>query len=270
MSTREFEITEAVLLAYVDGKLGDAERVAVEQFLATHPAEAAETARWQRQNDALKALFGPVANEPIPSRLNPHRIAHNLKAGRIGRRQFAAAAVILLALGVSAGWFGRDYLTPSEAASDRLISSAITAHALYVKESAHAVEVAADVPHLMSWLSNRLDAQISAPDLSAQGFSFVGGRLLPPDYEGDTKTPAAQLMYENATNDRLTVYLTGGLKQKGKAYQFANASGLEAYYWANDQITCTVVSGLPDEQMKLVSKKVYQQLTWLPDPGSRS
>ncbi len=269
MSARAFNIDEAALLAFADGKLGDAERAEVEQFLATHPVEAAEVAHWQRQNEAMAALYAPVAGEAVPPRLNPHRIAQRQRTERSQSFRFAAAAVVLLALGSSIGWFGRDYLTPTEAASDRLIESALTAHALYVKESAHAVEVAAGVPHLMTWLSNRLDAQINAPDLSAQGFTFVGGRLLPPDQYGDTATPAAQLMYENATNDRLTVYLTGRLNQNGKAYQFANAKGLEAYYWANEKITCTVVSGLPEEEMKLVSKKVYQQLTWLPDPGSR-
>ena len=47
-------------------------------------------------------------------------------------------------LGGAIGWGGRDAVTPVEAASDALIDSAVTAHALYVKENRHAVEVAAE------------------------------------------------------------------------------------------------------------------------------
>ena len=43
---------------------------------------------------------------------------------------------------------------------------------------------------------------------------------------------------------------------------------LDAFYWANDKITCTVVGDLPEAQMQAVAKKVYQQLTWRPDNGT--
>ncbi len=42
---------------------------------------------------------------------------------------------------------------------------------------------------------------------------------------------------------------------------------LDAFYWANDKITCTVVGALPEAEMQAVAKKIYQQLTWRPDPN---
>ena len=55
------------------------------------------------------------------------------------------------------------------------------------------MEVAApDKGHLTTWLSNRLNHQLNAPDLSEQGFSLVGGRLFPDVYRNTG--PAAQLM----------------------------------------------------------------------------
>jgi anti-sigma factor RsiW len=121
-----------------------------------------------------------------------------------------------------------------------------------------------DREHLVNWLSNRVTQPINPPDLSAEGFTFVGGRLLPPAESGKTG-PAAQLMYENAASERVTVYITSALPDRANAYEFTSRGPHEAFYWANDKITCTVVGELPDTEMQTVAKKVYQQLTWRPD-----
>lgn len=258
-------ITEDMLHAYADGQLAAADRAAVEAWLAEHPAQLAEVEAWQRQNEALSALFAPVAKEPIPARLGPQLIAERRGATGAGWHHFAAAAVVLLALGGAIGWFSRDVVNPVEAASDLLIDHAVTAHALYVREKRHAVEVAAaEEDHLVTWLSNRIETPVAAPDLATEGFSLVGGRLLPEGY-GTGAGPAAQLMYENAAAERLTVYITAALPDGRDAYEFATREGLDAFYWANGAITCTVVGSLPDADMKTVARKVYQQLTWRPD-----
>ena len=77
--------------------------------------------------------------------------------------------------------------------------------------------------------------------------------------------PAAQLMYENAASERVTVYITSALPDRATAYEFTSRGPHEAFYWANDKITCTVVGELPDAEMKTVATKVYQQLTRRPD-----
>ena len=266
MSERKLDITEAELLAYADGKLDAGATAAVAAWLAVHPDKAAEVTHWQRQNEALTALFDPVAHEPVPQRLRPQTIARRRAANsNFGLPQMAAAAVVLLALGGTLGWGGRDYFNPAEAPSDVLITSAVTAHALYVKENQHAVEVtAAEKDHLVSWLSNRIDLPISTPDLALEGFALVGGRLLPPSEYADTG-PAAQLMYENGAAERVTVYITSALPDGATAYEFTTRKALDAFYWANDKITCTVVGDLPETQMQAVAKKVYQQLTRRPD-----
>lgn len=264
--TAPLTINEDMLQAYADGRLDEASRSAVEAHFQAHPELAADVALWQRQRDVIRTLYDPVAGESVPARLDPHRLAATRSWPGQGRLRMAAAAVVLVGLGLGAGWFARDLVHPEETPSQMLIASAVNAHALYVKESRHAVEVAAsDKGHLTTWLSNRLNHELNAPDLSERGFSLVGGRLLPPDVYGNTG-PAAQLMYENATKDRLTVYVTAALPDKARAYRFEAVNGLDAFYWANDAITCTVVGDLPDDQMKLVARLIYQQLTMLPDP----
>ncbi|MEO6012267.1 MAG: anti-sigma factor [Devosia sp.] len=262
MNDGKFAIDGDALHAYADGRLGDAERLAVERYLAAHPEAAAEIGNWTQQNEALKALFEPAALEPVPSRLSPHRIAHNLRSERQQSFRNIAAALILVLLGSGIGWFGRDYLTPTEAASERLIDAAVTAHSLYVKEKTRAVEVAAESPTLMTWLSNRISTPIDAPNLTEQGFTFLGGRLLPGDSDADDSGPAAQLMYENASAERVTLYITAALPDKKEVWQFETRGGVEAYYWANNMVTCTVVADLPEKDLRMLGKKIFEQLTW--------
>ncbi|MBK8085626.1 MAG: anti-sigma factor [Devosia sp.] len=198
-------LTDTDLHAFVDGRLPPGRAAEVEAFLARHPEKAAEIAHWQRQNEAINALFAPLDSQPLPERLRPRPIAARL-GSRLRWPQLAAAATVLLALGGAIGWAGRDLLRP--AASELLIADAVAAHALYVKENRHAVEVAAtDRDHLVTWLSNRIDRPVTPPDLTAEGFSLVGGRLL-PGYEQTEAGPAALLMYENAAAERVTVYIT--------------------------------------------------------------
>ena len=259
------DITEAQLLAYADGQLPEDERAEVERWLAANPDSAGDVARWQRQNEAITALYPATDGEAIPERLQPHRIARGISANNNARLAQIAAALVLVVLGGIIGWTGRDAVTPVEAASDRLIDSAVQAHVLYIGENRHAVEVAAaDREHLVSWLSNRVTQPVNPPDLGAVGFEFVGGRLLPPIGYGETG-PAAQLMYENAANERVTVYITSALPDRADAYEFTARGPHDAFYWANDKITCTVVGELPDELMRTVATKVYQQLTRRPD-----
>jgi len=257
-------ITEDDLHAHVDGLLPPARAAEVETWLATHPDKAAEIALWQRQNEALNALFPPANDEPVPDRLKPRQLALRSRGVTLGWPQLAAAAVVILAIGTGAGWALREFDRPSESAG--LIASAVTAHALYVNENRHAVEVAAaDRDHLVSWLSNRVARPITPPDLAPEGFELVGGRLLPGDYDAEASGPAAQLMYQNAANDRVTVYITAALPDAKAAYEFASRDNLDAFYWSNDLITCTVVGNLPEDEMKAVAKKIYTQLTWRPD-----
>lgn len=268
MKKEVFEITEARLHAYADDRLTDEERAEVDAWLANNPQKAAEVQHWRRQNEALTTIFPSLANDSMPGRLDVRRVARGIGTERRGRFTQIAAAVALLALGGAIGWGTRDVVTPTEAASDVLIDSAVIAHSLYVKENRHAVEVAAvDREHLVNWLSNRVTQPVNPPDLTAEGFTFVGGRLLPPVEYGKTG-PAAQLMYENAASERVTVYITSALPDRKTASEFTSRGPHEAFYWATDKITCTVVGELPEAEMQTVAKKVYQQLTWRPDGTS--
>lgn len=248
-------IDRDMLMAYIDGQLDATGRAAIE----ADPAAMAEIAALQRQSDAIRTLFGPAAAEPVPTRLDPHSIARARSRRHWAGLRQAAVLAIVLGIGFVTGWLNRP-LPQGPELYDRLIANAVSAHTVYVAENRHAVEVAgSDSEHLSSWLSNRLDQNLAMPDLSAEGFNFLGGRLLPaPEISGGR---AAQLMYEDATGERLTLYITPSTGLTGPTYETVRLGLDTALYWADDIFTCTLVGPQSPEAMQAVLASVAAQLS---------
>lgn len=253
------EITRDMLMAYADGQLEGAQLEAVEAHLSANPEAAMEVALQQRQSDAIRTLFAPAGAEPVPARLRPARIAaHRASRTRRGLLQ-AAMVVALLGIGIVVGWLVRP-AADAPALYDQLIADAVSAHTVYVAENRHAVEVtSADAEHLSSWLSNRLATTLPMPDLTAQGLTFLGGRLLPaPAIPGGR---AAQLMYENAGGERLTLYITPSTGVGGPNYEAVSIGGDSVLYWSNALMTCTIVGTTPAATLDAVARTVFTQLS---------
>jgi len=247
-------ISEDDLHAYVDGQLGTARMAAVEAHLAAHKEAATKVRDWQNQNAALNALYGGIAEEPVPEYLRPR-----LRPRSTGWRQMAAAAVLLV-LGGGLGWLGHARFggeAPVQlAAAAPLLTRAVAAHNIYAVEVRHPVEVAAsEERHLVAWLSKRLAHKVKAPDLQPRGFALVGGRLLP-----GKNGAAAQFMYEDRSGRRLTLYITRNRQQGRAAFRFAAEGRVNAFYWLDPAMGYALVGTLPRAELMPLVREVYAQL----------
>lgn len=205
-------LTEAEVQALIDDRLPPARMAAAQAALAADPALAARIAAQRADRAALRAALAPIAAEPVPERLR--RAARPPQGEALAPLRRLAAALALVALGATLGAGGSWQIArlwpdaPGAAAPmQRLATEAQLAHAVYSVEVAHPVEVSVGgepdaQSHLMAWLSKRLGHPLQAPDLGAQGFALIGGRLLPAD-----QGAAAQLMYEDASGQRITLYV---------------------------------------------------------------
>ncbi|MEX0628377.1 MAG: anti-sigma factor [Cucumibacter sp.] len=255
MMSHEPLITDADLQSYANGQLDPERRRAVEAYLLGDEPRAAEVEAFMRQNEAIRALFGSVADEPVPARLQPHRIARVLAMRRRRWLVTAAAASILFAGGIGLGWLASIVATPAENPGEALAYAALEAHQVFAAEGRHAVEVAAaEEDHLVSWLSNRVGEPLVAPDLASFGFTLIGGRLLPFD-----DAAAAQLMYEDADGGRLTLYITAG-GAGAPEVDYAAAGTLHTYYWTSDVLSCAMVGELSPDELKTVATSAWRQL----------
>ena len=276
-------ITDTHLHAYIDGQLDAAQRAVVDAWLRAHPAHAQRLARYQEISQQLRTRFAAepaaalpdsvlrllqaTAPEPEPEpeprlelELEPSHHVDNIFTPPT---QFAlpawwrrvAAMAAFLFLGTVAGWLlhsGARSIAPLS----MMVERAMEAHRLYARESRHAVEVgAADRNHLMTWLSSRLGQRIGPADLSAAGYVFLGGRLLPL---GDQA--AGLYFYEDAQHLRLTELITAAPDSTAPPAPDCHAQGdLGVCVWRENTLTFVVVGAQARESLQKLATQIRAQ-----------
>ncbi|MBP6902415.1 MAG: anti-sigma factor [Burkholderiaceae bacterium] len=268
------------LSAWLDGELDPAAAAEVQAWLNDHPDDAARVRLWAADRDALRARLDPMVDEPLPEALR-QQVLHGRPAMASAPRRLplAWAAGLLLAGGVLGGLIGAGVVWQWPAAEQVLAQRgwaaeaiptsgwtrrAAVAHAVYVPERRHPVEVSvaegdaaaqrAQEEHLVRWLSRRLDMPVMLYDLSRFGYALVGGRLLP-----DASGPSAQLMYQDGTGQRITIYLRKPEPGASMAFRYQREGELGLFYWIDEGFGCALVGRLPKDRLLALAEAVYQQ-----------
>lgn len=253
MNANDFPIGEDELQAFVDDRLEGERRAAVEAHLANHPELAGRIAAERRQRAILRSRLDAKFAEPVPARL---RIA-NLRAARRGFRAggWAAAAVALFMAGATAGWFA-NAIAPAPLApapTTAVAQGAHAAHRTFVVEVAHPVEVGVQQEaHLLQWLSKRLGRKLAAPDLSPFGYRLMGGRLLPGG-----SGAAAQLMYDDASGRRLTIYVRA-TEGRETAFRFQKEGDAATFAWIDQGFGFAVTATATRDELLPIAEAVYR------------
>ncbi len=264
-------IDEASLHAYVDGQLTPAEAAEVAHWLQQNPTDAQRVLTWRSQRSALQGLHGQLLDEPVPAdmleRLRRPTPAANAPHYRLIQ---ALAGVGLLALGLALGWGSHAWLRadagPLARGEPAFVRDAAIAHAVYLPERRHPVEVGAEQQeHLVQWLSKRLGRPLRVPVLSEQGYRLVGGRLLPAG-EAGPHPARAQFMFENAGGERLTLYVSvvDASQAAVTAFRLADHGHGEqasrSFYWVDGQLGYALTGRLSPELLGRLGHSVYRQL----------
>ena len=245
------KIDEWALHAYVDGEVSGEQQAEIEAFLRSDPEAAARVDAWRRQRDALKSTYDGILAEPLPPSLEAS-LGHG--SGLASRPYLAmAAALALLLLGGLAGWFMA--VDNGLAEAGNIARQAIIAHEVYAVEVRHPVEVSgAEKDHLQAWLSKRVGTAFAVPDLTAEGYTLLGGRLLAA---GDR--PAAQLMYEDANHNRITIFLTSEPGDQETALHVEQEDKLIACYWLDGKLGFAVAGEMAREPMMKLAHVIYEK-----------
>jgi len=244
-------VNESDLHAYVDGMLPASSVAEVELHLASCPEDAERVRAWREFNGALRKVFDPVVDEPLPERL--------LVRPRRAWFLYAMAAGFV-AIGLATGWVARGALFGLPLAGNppvALARQAAIAHAVYSPEVRHPVEVwAQQEDHLVAWLSKRLGTKLTCPSLGSVGYDLVGGRLL-----SGSNGPVAQFMFQDTKGARLTLYVT---TQKGDsrptAFRFSQEGGVAVFYWIDDKYGYALSGEMGRNDLLQVANVVYKQL----------
>ncbi|MEM6438777.1 MAG: hypothetical protein AAF763_03640 [Pseudomonadota bacterium] len=256
-------ITDAELGAYADGELDAPDIARIEAALAADAALRARLARIVDARDALDRLAeagSPDAPDPEAEALAA-RLGARLRAdqARRGRRRASLAAAALLATAVG-GWFAHIYVgapAPSAALAQgeppAFVADAVGAHAVFAPDQIHPVEFFSDDEALMrDWFAGHLGDDVRIPHLEEIGFDLIGGRLL-----GSARGPSAQLIYENAAGDRVSlVFGRQDLPGASDAPRFEDVDGRLASWWRQGELSWAVVEDRPGADVMTVTKLV--------------
>ena len=260
-------ISESDLHAYVDNVLPESLRTEVDDYLASHPDEADRLQAYQAQNLALKELFNPMLEEPIPDNLlalavAPPTVAVNAQKHSIFSRwsleRIAAGLLIAVVSGVS-GWLAHGQYQPPVRSAQvvPLPRQAAVAHVVFSPDVRRPVEVRAEQEdQLVTWLSKRLGTPVSPPKLGALGYELIGGRLLPGN-----SGPVAQFMYHDASGQRLTLYVTTeNTANQDTGFRFAQEGPVNVFYWIDGKFGYALSAGIDKGELSRVATAVYDQL----------
>lgn len=245
------------LLAHADNQLPPQRRAEVEDYLRTHEDAARRVAAYRSQNAALHQTFDGILTEQIPPRLQ----VFQAQSSAWRPLKSALAGVMIAAIGVIVGWNLNEYHSPvPQAAVTKdifLARQASLAYAAYAPEVRHPVEVAAaEEAHLSAWLSKRLGRPLKAPTLVKQGFSLMGGRLIPAEASG----VAAQFMYENTQGQRLTIYVRAMVRQQSDtSFRYARENNVSTFYWIDRDWGYALSGDVDRQQLLAVAEAAYQQ-----------
>jgi anti-sigma factor RsiW len=234
-------IAEEELHAFIDGELPPARAAAVQAALAAEPALAARVALYQADKSALRALFGPVAQRPLPSAWRTRIARHTAPRKPATWRLGIAAGVLLAVLGSGALLLrgGDAVLAEAQAARDgALPATRVIAIDALAQSGADAT------------LQATLGLPVRAPDLQKFGYRLVAVDF----YRG----PAAGLVYRNAQAVNLTIYVR---KSAGDArFDLLRRGKLRVCIWQDEVVSAVMTGDMSAGEMMRVASAAYVSL----------
>ena len=206
----------------------------------------------------------PVAGQPLPARLRVGPLLARRRSAVRTRLGAVAASLLLLAAGGAAGWVARggsavNAQRQAQASGAAPAANAIAAHCVFVVEVAHPVEVpATQQAHLVQWLSRRVGRALTIPDLLAEGFELMGGRVIPK-----AGRAAAQFMNTDRTGRRLTLLVreADGVDTR---FRFTSSYGFEAFSWIDGGLGFMSAAAVDRSPLLTLPQATHRQL----DPGN--
>ncbi|MFV2032528.1 MAG: anti-sigma factor [Gammaproteobacteria bacterium] len=233
---------------FVDGELTESQSQAIAERIATDEALRNEVNDYQEINQKLRQTYDEKRLTSVPSRLLLAVSGRNrTPMWRI------AASLLWLSVGGLLGYSLHNQITDSEYAGPLPVDAAF-AHTVYVPEVLHPVEVEASKrEHLNAWLSKRLDRPVAAPDLRAEGYTLIGGRLLP-----DGHRAAAQFMFEDSAGERMTLYIRQAVNRRETAFLYTENDSLGIVYWVDNGLAYAVTAAAGKALLTETATAVYK------------
>ncbi len=252
--------SEVLIHALIDGELDAGHAREVEAHTATcrdcadklegFRAMQAAMAAAELKEKAPAHLRGRIeADLASPAPSAGGRFSAWLAAGRASRRTFlggfalGTAASAAVATGVVVAVLG--------AGEDRRIAGEIVSAHLRSLQGSHLTDVETSDQHTVKpWFNGKLDMAPPVVDLTAQGFTLIGGRL---DYvDGEA---VAAIVYKRR-NHLINLFVEPRLGAASRSAKTAMVQGFNVYHWTQDGLRFWAVSDINADDLAEFSRYI--------------
>jgi len=252
---KEHEIQE-----YVDGRLDERRRDEFLTYLAENPDVADYVDSLNKQNESLRQLGAEILEEPVPERLSAIvRPKADVKASPSGRRyrfrflEAAAAAVIFICGGIG-GWWVHGAMKPVPSQVQLLLENASYAYGFYGSSNGFPVRFSPERSQEMEeWIGKLFGRPIPYPDLSADGYQFAGGNIL-PDASGQT----VLFLFSRSEGGTVSVVAWASKDEPSQTLTLTELGKIAARYWFSEGLGYAVLGDHADEGLGKVSESVFK------------
>jgi anti-sigma factor RsiW len=286
--TRMDRVDDVMLMAYVDGEVDAATAREIEAAIAADPAVAARVQRLRNSTVLARAAFADALHEPVPERLlavfgataaiapasAAAPVAGPEKIVPLARRRTTspsrtligwamAASVAALVVGYGAGTWR--LTTPEPAGlqnaslSDRWLDNIagyynVYANSLATKDKLLVDFNAEDVPELEKWFGAKLNRKLAVPNLSTQGFTAQGGRLVIINGK-----PAAQFLYSSDKSElvELVIAFTDAPYMPA---QSAQRGDVNIVHWRDNGYAYAFAGAIDTSRLQALADRVWREL----------
>ena len=235
---------ELLLNAYCDGELDPVSANEFERRMASDESLKARYARLVSLRQAVRSLpqpeLPPTLQARIQSRLDAERLSNSPGNVTVLRRRswsfqaLAAAAVFGAVLSSSV------MMTVEQFGQREEVANQVVAGHIRSLLAPQPFDIASSDRHAVKpWFTARLPASPQIPDLAAQGFALLGGRV---DVIGHD--PVATIVYKHAAH---TVSLT--TLRPSQAVSEQTVVGYNVRSWNDGDFTYVAVSDLPSADL---------------------
>jgi anti-sigma factor RsiW len=260
------DLSDEVLMAYVDGQLDKPQASVVSRLLRDDRDLAYRVSRLQQTQAQLLDTFGALLREGMSASTAAARGPASKPGGVAttgGRLITFGTASLLLLLGASAGFTAAYYSRVVLPGDERPIIQTPIAnwpedmaefHSFFTKEAMGVSAESQSNPEVVKFQLAQLSKSGTLPDFTAHGLKFVRGQML--SYRGNK---VMQLIYLGRSEPLVTVFIgAGGLDMPMSAGRFGD---IKTISWSADELRYVIASDMQLQPLKALAAVAQSQLT---------